>query len=460
MRKIVICAMAMVAILLNSVNVNAQLFKKLKEKINNAAGTGNQQSEAPNNIKEEKAGKVLNTYTIKGKYNNMDLDITENDDLIYDTRTKLGGLVQYLRVGKKQIVVTNITFDESNQPIKGEKAVVNKSQFAKVAKALQSNGFIGIELFFNTDAIIKRLNVGETENNLDETFIQLFTSSVAKANAIQAKIFDKEIGGDKLNTFAYLTGDGTLITTTAPSLWGYRDGALYFESVDAEKALRVTYVEINKDMVYHKASYTVKVTKIPASSIGNYKDIKVSKTEALLPLTNTVTKVIYKDQEKATSENIQNNFKMTANDYNADLTNRYFSIVAKQLGADAAKFKKEIQDPIIAARIKEEKDFEEKYYTKSVPSAQSSSNNTSSSSNSASSKKAKTDVRVRLVNESDRKIDVRYQAPRATAQGRFSINSRSSAEQEFRVGSAILVNGITVLTITEAMDGTRQIIMR
>jgi hypothetical protein len=461
MKKLILLSVAVLGLAGFTNNANAQLLKKLKEKV--AGNNGSSQTgSSPSTIKEEKAGKVLNTYTLKGKIGDLVIDITENDEIVYDNRTGVSGTVQYLRTSKSQFTVSTLTFNNSNQLTKGEKTVISKKQLANCMQAIGNEGNIELRFYLKNDGILQRLEVGEDiVRDLEENYASIRTTSAEKANSIQSKILDKEIKGAALNRFTYITGDGTTITTLANSFWGYRDGALYFESLENEKALRVTYFEINYDIAFHKTSYLVKVTTIPASAIGDYKKITVVDKDALLPLIKPVNKVIYKEQEKPTTEEIQDNFKITANSFNSEMLNNYYTIVGKQLGANAAKFKKEVQEPSVAAKIKAEKDFEEKYYTKSIPSASSNSQGSSTSTTSSSNAtKAKSDVVVKLINKSDNKLNIIIYAPTGSGKSIFDINPRSTNEKRLKVGSKVSVNGTVVLTITADMDDTDQIIMR
>jgi len=440
-------------------NVSAQLGKKLKDKVNNATNALQNNNNTQEPAKEEKAGKVLKSYTVKGKNGDGVYDITENDELIFENKYDGGGgRFQYLRMGKKQFVVTELLINSSNEATMGKKTIVNKNQLANCVTSFGGKGAITLKFYLNTEANWTADDAGLIPRNASESYMELFANTEQKANALQAKILGVEIAGNELNTFAYVAGDGTVIKTTASALWSYGDGVLYFESLANEKALRVTYFENNLDLVWKKASHLVKVTKIPADAIGDYKKVMLGEQEATFPLTKTVNKVIYKDQEKPTTEEISGNFKITANQYNSGLTNSYCNTLVQQLPENTKdKFRKEIQEPRVEALVKAEK--EAAFAAQEARNAKNLSSNSSSSNTSSNSKK--TSVKVIFLNRSDSDVEIEFRSNSSNfALRTMSINAKAQRSSgDVSVGTRIFrKNGGLIVTITEEMDDTKIIV--
>ncbi|MBL7700913.1 MAG: hypothetical protein JNM14_01575 [Ferruginibacter sp.] len=304
---------------------------------------------------------------------------------------------------------------------------------------------------------MKRIKAGEnTESDIPELKLVLYTNTAEKANALITAILGKDVNGSQLNSFVYTTGDNKVVKTSAAPFWSLKDGILYFESLPNEKALRVTYFEINVDDGYNNGIYLTKVTVIPGDAIGDYKNISVGEKDAFLPLKKPVTKTIYDKQAAATTETISEKFRLVANSFGSALTNEYCNIVGQQLAADVKeKFKKEIQQPIVAKRVAEEKERDRLY---AESQRNSGSSGSGSSGSSGSSSKQKSEFHVKLRNKSDAKLSVETRAAKGSSKSQFEVNQRNTVSKEVQVGGSIYVNGALIATVTADMEGKEIII--
>lgn len=435
-------------------NAQAQLLKKLKEKVAPAGGNGTGQTQNSNTdapTKEEGAGKIIKSYTVKGE---GVIDITENDELIYEK--KIGGAsdLQYIRFAKKQFVVTTLNGVSGSNATKGKKRIIGKNQSANIIKSTQSNNEVLLTLFLYSDFEI-----------------ELTTNTVEKANAIQAKILGKDISGSALTTFAFVANDGTLITTTEKKLFGYQDYDVYFQSVDNEKALRIIQLRNTVDAVFRKSSHGVFVTTIPADALGSYKNFKISEKEFTLPVVKTVKQLTYIDGKKPTAIEITDGectvstkFYYSGSSYTdaasfgSGQMDRICNIFGMQLPtADQAKFRKEIQQPAVAIAIKREeikaKQEAEALAQAKLDAARIKANPSAyvSTDNPYNSNQL---VYVTLINNSSRNVEIVVQNGPNSFFNK-TVKAGDKRKETFYVKNIVSIkNGPVIATITEDMRRT------
>lgn len=426
---------ALVIIILLSIhqNANAQFGKKLKEAITGNTTTTNENS---GSVEEEKVKNVGKSFTISTKFGDVKYDIDISAVMIAENKSADATTQHFLTTTKKQYVFHSITVDKNNATTKMEKTIVNKNQVAYCANTnkLNDNSY-EVKIYLLSQANMKRINAGETESNPSENQLVLYTNTIEKANSLLSTILGKEVNGSILNTFVYTTGDGNIVKTSAKAFWSLRDGILYFESLASEKALRVTYFEINTD-ANSNSTYLVKVTVIPYDAIGEYKNFSFEGKDAYLPLKKSITKVIYDKQEASTNEIINDRFRLAANNFGSVLTNEYCTIVSQQLSSDQkAKFKKEIQEPIVAKRLAEEKEAERLYQESKNNNSNSSSSSSSSSSKSSTTKTEAKEIRIEMQNTSSETIYLKFEGG---TYGSSYINKGTVVSYNLKPGGKIL----------------------
>jgi hypothetical protein len=453
MRKIIFAVIVLTN--LYGTNAKAQLFKKLKEKVT-AATSGNSSNETQNSnteapTKEEGAGKVVKSYTVKGE---GVIDITDNDELIYEK--KMGGAsdLQYIRFGKKQFVITTLKGVEGSNATKGNKRIIGKNQSANIIKATQSNNEVLLTLFLYS-----------------EFEIELSTNTVEKANAVQAKILGKDISGSGLTTFAFVANDGTLITTTEKKLFGYQDYDVYFQAVDNEKALRVIQLRNTVDAVFRKSSHGVFVTTIPADALGSYKNFRITEKEFTVPVIKTVKQLTYTDGKKPTAIEITDgectiSTKFYYSTYNytdaasfgSGQMERICSIFGMQLPtADQAKFRKEIQQPAVAIAVEREK-IKARQEAEAIAQAQLEEErrrlNPSAYVSTDNPFNSNQLVYVTLINNSSRNVEVVVQNGPNSFFNK-TVKAGDKRKETFYVKNIVSIkNGPVIATITEDMRRT------
>ncbi|MGB4774772.1 MAG: hypothetical protein WBP45_06355, partial [Daejeonella sp.] len=240
-------------------NANAQLLKKIKEKVAAGAAPSQNSSAAPadGNADEEKVKNIGQSYTIKTSNGDVKYDIDKSAEIIAENKSADGTTKHFLTTTKKQYVFHSITTDNNNAVTKMEKTIVNKNQIAYCANTTKyTEGQYEVRIYLLSRPNKKRIELGSnTESEISELKMVLFTNTVEKANALISSILGKDVNGSQLNSFVYTTGDGNVVKTSAPPFWSLRDGQLYFESLPKEKALRVTYLEINVDDGDTQGSY-------------------------------------------------------------------------------------------------------------------------------------------------------------------------------------------------------------
>jgi hypothetical protein len=457
MKNLIIVLICLMCITLNT---NAQLFKKLKEKVAGATTStqNTQSSQTDGNVEEDKVKNIGNSYTIKTDYGDIKYDIDKSAEIIAENKSAESTTQHFLTTTKKQYVFHSITTDKNNAATKMEKTVVNKNQIAYCANtAKYVEGQYEVTIFLLSSPIKKRIEVGNNaERDVAELKLVLYTNTVEKANSLISSILGKDVNGSQVHKFIYITGDGKVIKTSANPFWSLRDGQLYFESLPSEKALRVTYFEINKDPGEKEGTYLVKVTLIPSDAIGDYKNFSFEGKDFYLPLKKSITKTIYDKQEAATTEVITDRFRLASNEFGSVVTNEYCNIVSQQLSADVKeKFKKEVQQPIVAKRLAEEKERERLY---AESQRNSGSSGSGSSSSSGSSSKQKSEFYVKLYNKSDVKVKVETRKAKGSGKSQFEVNPRNSVRSEVQVGGSVYVNGTLIATITAGMEGQEIVI--
>jgi hypothetical protein len=461
-------------------NAQAQFLKKLKEKINNAT-TGNTEATKSESTKdEEKISKVGKTFTIRGKEGNKNYEVADNAELLFEEPIHNGKMQYYFTNGKKQYVINVVTIDNSNNAIEIEKSFVNKTQIANVVQSYQYNDgkIIKIEFYLNGDGQLVRQKQDGYDGSMGMDKFILYANTAKKANELQSLLLGKDMNGSTLNTFAYVTGDGKVVKTSSKPFWSLRDGALYFESLQNEKSLRVTYFENNTDLANKTSSYLVKVTNIPSASIGNYNQVSIGEKDAYLPLSKPVTKIIYDNLKSPTTEEVSDKFKIATNGLNSGLTNEYCNIVIQQLPANQKdKFRTEIQQPTVATRLKAEQEAERRYQESKLNNAtNNNSNNTSSSSsnsspsknkkeetknnNSSSNAKAK-NITIKVKNDTGEEVNVFNQG----SGGNYRLQKNIITTIKMDEGDKLLEynngkKGRVLLVAEPSMDGKVQLISK
>ena len=464
MKKISIYLATIICLTFICTNANAQLLKKLKEKVNAAAsGTTNngEGKKADETAGEEKISKVGKTFTIKGKDGNKNYDIADNAEMILEEKVSNGTMQYYFTNGKKQYTSNIVTIDKDNNVLEIKKFFINKDQIENCMQSYKSSdNSIRIKFFTKSTPIgIRQSQDGYEGTATSEGTFDLYTNTAKKANELQSLVLGAAMNGDVLNTFAYVTGDGKVIKTSVKPLWELQ-GALYLEVLEKEKAYRVTYFEDNNTDTRHgHLGYLTKVTMVPFESIGAYNAVELGSTEVYLPLKKPVTKTIWVNSDNPTTEVITDKLKAVANNFNSTLTNEYCNIIVKAFPANVqAKFKNEIQAPRVAALAKQEAEAAEAARIARLEREQAG-NESSSSASSTKAPKAKKDVSVKLSNERrNGKVELVFKSPsRAT---NTSLTHSTRATYRIPIGAVIYVDGAPVLTITAAMDDTTQVIAR
>jgi hypothetical protein len=384
MKKIVLQAVLLSCIAVNQATAQGFL-NKIKAKATEMQENLEAQSSGLVIAKEEKDdAKKITSYSVSNGSRVNTLDITENDKLI----SKVGNKITYFREGKDQFIFKFITISSGDKAETIVKKVITKDQFAKCVHINPYEKNLQVKLYLNKKTTFKVYNDNNgTAIDYSTLNIEFLCSTYSEANKVISSMLGKEIKAEEKNTFMYFTGDKTLYKTAVGPHWAYNDGALYLESVDDKKMIKVTYFENNEASGGETASYTLKVTEIPSSKIGDYKNIKLDKSETNLPLSSSVTKMIYKDQEAMSPETINNYFRMTSNGYGEVLTNEYCEVVIKQLPSSVKeKFRKEVWTPRIEAIKAEERMAELARQSNSDEGSSSSSSSSKSSSNSSKAK--------------------------------------------------------------------------
>lgn len=451
--KLVITAVLLTASLFSQ-SSQAQLLRKLKEKVagspSQSQGSGTSQD---GRVAEEKVKNVGNSFSIKTNYGVVKYDIDQSAEVLADFATAEGRTRHFLTTTKKQYVLHSISSDKNDVTTMMEKTVVNKEQIAYCANTRKYvDGQFVVSIFLQSQANQKRIRLGDNvESDVSSFQFTLYAKSAEQANQLLSTLLGKDLAGTQLNTFVYTTGDGKIVRTGAKPFWVLQDGQLYLESLPREKALRVTYVEINMYGGENRADYLVKVTVIPSDAIGDYRQFSFEGKDFYLPLKKAVTKTIYDKQASPTTETITERFRLASNNFGSEITNEYCTIVSEQLPADVReKFKREVQQPIVAKRLAEEKE-RDRLYAESQRNAGAGSG----ASNSGASKgdvKAKTEFYVRLRNKGESKLDIEVWSPRGSSKQLFSITSRSSKSVKVQVGSRVFVNRVQVTTISAGME--------
>jgi hypothetical protein len=434
-------------------NAQAQLLKKLKDKVTNA-GNKTENSQPQSAGGEEKISKVGKTFTIRGKEGNKNYEIADNAELLFEEPVYNGKMQYYFTNGKKQYAINIVTIDNSNNAIEIEKTFVNKTQIANVVQSYPYNDGknIKIEFYLNGEAQLVRQKQDGYDGSMGMGKFTLYANSAEKANALQSSILGKDMKGAVLNTFAYVTGDGKVVKTSSKPFWILRDGALYFESLQNEKSLRVTYFENNTSMVDGVYSYLVKVTNIPSESIGNYNQVSIGEKDAYLPLSKPVTKIIYDNLKSPTTEEISDKFKIATNGLDSRLTNEFCNVVIQQLPASQKeKFRAEIQQPTVAARLKAEQEAERRYQESKLNNNNSNTNSSNTTSNTST--KAKTEFWVTLRNKSNNAIEIVIHSKKGGSRTETTLGSRNGRRFKVEVGGKVTTRSGGLLTnITEGME--------
>ena len=456
MKKIII---ALICVTFICTNVNAQLFKKLKEKVNAAASgaTNNGDSKKGDETKgEEKISKVGKTFTIKGKEGNKNYDIADNAEMILEEKVSNGTMQYYFTNGKKQYTTNIVTLDRDNNVLEIKKFFINKDQIENCMQSYKSSdNSIRIKFFAKSAPVgISNSQNGYEGSATSEGTFDLYTNTAKKANELQTLLLGKDINGDVLNTFAYVTGDGKVVKTTVKPLWE-QQGGLYLEVLEKEKAYRVTYFEDNNTDTRHgHLGYLTKVTMVPFESIGAYNAVELGSTEVYLPLKKPVTKTIWVNSDNPTTEVITDKLKAVANNFNSTLTNEYCNIIVKAFPANVqAKFKNEIQAPRVAALAKQEAEAAEaaRIAREQGGDESSSGSSTSSSSKKKTEKTTSDEIRIDVQNTTGEQVFVTYEG---SVRGSSYLNPGTVTGYKVKPGDQI-INKKTKAVLVSVTSSTK-----
>ena len=461
-KKQIFTAVAILAFAMSSQNAQSQGFlQKLKDKVNNAViGSSTETKKDDAASDEEKISKVGKSFVLRGKDGNKTYQIADNAEMILEETVSNGKRQYYFTNGKKQYTSNIVTLDKDNNLLEINKFFIDKDQIANcVQSSKSSDNSIKIKFFTKSVPVgIRQSQDGYQGTATTEGTFDLYANSAKKANELQSLLLGAAMNGDVLNTYAYVTGDGKVVKTSAKPFWEIQ-GALYLEVLEKEKVYRVTYFEDNNTDIRHgNQGYLTKVTIVPFESIGNYTAVELGSTEVYLPLKKSVTKTIWVNSDNPTTEVITDKLKAVANNFNSTLTDEYCNIIAKAFPANVqAKFKSEIQTPRVAALKKQEAEAEARARERE---REEKDNPSTENNNASSSKKKDIGFYGKLENKSDTKIEIVIHSAKGGRRSNTQVNGRSRQSFPMEVGGKITTKagGILVGVITEDMEKNTTVI--
>jgi hypothetical protein len=418
-----------IGLILTFTNANAQLLKKLKEKVNNIA-SGNTTSSGNGGYSDFFAK------------NRCDVSVTlkeGTDSKVYD------------KINKKFDHNLFLDADNTFSFINSENKAVNTGSYTLEKDKLK---------FTSTDLNIE----GTLSTKFKDQGVVFYTF---KFDGIDVILRLYPYNKTEVELLGYNAGKKSKATFTSPitkKVFFIGDDALIFNNSVYEKS----YLDLVDGTTLYRYDISVHtydptsavITTLPFSSLqlSGYKIIKDGAVIVItIPFTGEAE--VEDHREKGlTTKKIKNYMSFTVVRKNEAERITDF-IIEKSSSAQKTAFNTKAKPAyqVTMAKLAADENLE---YAKAqaADDYNTTSNNQPSSSSSSSSAASKTEATIELRNRSKAEVSIVIKAPTGSSKNTFSINASGSKRERIKVGSTVLVNGSIVFTVTADMDGESKII--
>jgi hypothetical protein len=429
MKKQIIAIATFISLTLTFTNANAQLLKKLKEKVNSIT-SGNTTSSGNG------------SYSDFFAKNRCDVSVTlkeGTDSKVYDKMNKKFDHNLFLDSDK-----TFSFINSENKAVFAGSYTLDKDKLKCTATNLNIEGTLSTK-FKDQGVVFFTFNYEGTE-----VVLRLYPHEKT-----EVELLGYNAGKNSKTTFtSQHTKKVYFISDDAQSFNFSVYEKSYLDVVDGTQL----YIYTIEEHTYDPTS--AKITKVPLSSLqlGAYTLRREGAVKIItIPITGEA-EIEDHATRGLTTQKIKNNISFTSVDkgYIENITNFIIKNVSNtQQTAFNTKAKTAYQKTM--NELQAEINFG---YAKAqaADDYNTTSNNQPSSSSSSSSAATKTEATIELRNRSKAEVSIVIKAPTGSSKNTFSINASGSKRERIKVGSTVLVNGSIVFTVTADMDGESKII--
>jgi hypothetical protein len=427
MKKLIIAVTIFVNLIVNSLNVNAQFFKKLKDKVNSA---------------------VSGTTSASGSYadffakNRCDVSVTLKEG----TDSKI-----YEKINKKFDHNLFLDTDNTFSFINSENKAVHTGNYTLDKDKLK---------FTSKDVNIE----GTLSTKFKDQGVVFYTFTYEGTDVV-LRLYPHE--KTEVELLGFNAGKNSKATFTSQ-----HTKKVYFISDDAQSFNFSVYEKSYLDIVNGTQLYiytieehtydptSAKITKVPLSSLqlGAYTLRREGAVKIItIPITGEA-EIEDHATRGLTTQKIKNNISFTCVDkgYIENITD---FIIKNVSTAQQTAFNTKAKPAYLKTmnELQAEINFG---YAKSQAENANNPNQSSqaTSSGSSSSSSAKTEATIELRNRSKASANIIITSPNGGSKNNFSINASGSKKERIKVGSTVSVNGSVAFTVTADMDGESKII--
>jgi hypothetical protein len=424
MKKIIIALATFLA--LNTLTVQAQLFKKLKDKVNNVV-SGNTSSNG--------------SYTDFFAKNRCDVSVTLKEG----TDTKV-----YDKINKKFDHNLFLDADNTFSFINSENKAVNTGSYTLDKDKLK---------FTSTDLNIE----GTLSTKFKDQGVVFYNF---KYDGIDVTLRLYPYNKTEVELLGYNAGKKSKATFTSPitkKVFFIGDDALIFNNSVYEKS----YLDLVNGTTLYRYDISVHtydptsavITKLPFSSLqlGGYKIIKNGAVIVItIPFAGEAE--VEDHREKGlTTQKIKNFMSFTVVRKNEAERITDF-IIEKSSSAQKTAFNTKAKPAYQVTMTKLAADENLEYAKAQAADDYNTTSNNQPSSSSSSSAATITEATIELRNRSKASANIVITSAKGGSKNTFSINASGSKKERIKVGSTVSVNGSVAFTVTADMDGGSKII--